>query len=160
MREYLHIDAIGQQHIGYLDAKAVMNIIRGKGKTFGLIPQSISAEGNDLIVKFHVPCPPLVLDTINVKYADFFGFSVINKDGENIISNASLEGDSVRLSCKKSPINCKVRYAVNGEKMKSGRLHGPRGNLRDSQDEKEEMVIQGKTYPVYNWAYQFDILYK
>lgn len=160
MREYLHIDAIGQQHIGYLDAIAVMNIIRGKGKTYGLIPLLISAEGNDLVVKFHVPYPPLVMDTINVKYADYLGFSVINKDGENIISNVSLEGDNVRLSCKKSPINCKVRYAVNGEKKKSGRLHGPRGNLRDSQGEKEIMVIQGKSYPVHNWAYQFDILYK
>lgn len=160
MREYLHIDAIGQQYIGYLDAITVMNIIRGNNKTYGLIPQSVTTEDNDVVVKFHVPCPPLVLDTINVKYADHFGFSVINKDGEDIISEVSLEGDNVRLSCNKSPMNCKVRYAVNGEKMKSGRLHGPRGNLRDSQGEVEKFTIEDKTYPVYNWAYQFDILCK
>ena len=154
MREYLHIDAIGQQYIGYLDAITVMNIIRGNNKTYGLIPQSVTTEDNDVVVKFHVPCPPLVLDTINVKYADHFGFSVINKDGEDIIS------ENVRLSCNKSPMNCKVRYAVNGEKMKSGRLHGPRGNLRDSQGEVEKFTIEDKTYPVYNWAYQFDILCK
>lgn len=160
MREYLHIDAIGQQHIGYLDAITVMNIIRGNNKTYGLIPQSVTSEDNDVVVKFHVPCPPLVLDTVNVKYADHFGFSVINKDGEDIISEVSLEGDNVRLSCNKSPMNCKVRYAVNGEKMKSGRLHGPRGNLRDSQGEVVKFTIEDKTYPVYNWAYQFDILCK
>jgi hypothetical protein len=160
MREYLHIDAIGQQHIGYLDAITVMNIIRGNNKTYGLIPQSVTSEDNDVVVKFHVPCPPLILDTINVKYADHFGFSVINKDGEDIISEVSLEGDNVRLSCNKSPMNCKIRYAVNGEKMKSGRLHGPRGNLRDSQGEVEKFTIEDKTYPVYNWAYQFDILCK
>ena len=160
MREYLHIDAIGQQHIGYLDAITVMNIIKGKGKTYGLIPQSLSVEGNDVIVNFHVPCPPLVIDTVNVKYTGHYGFSVINHVGENIISDVSLEGNHVRLSCNNSPINCKVRYAVNGEKLKSGRLHGPRGNLRDSQGEIEKMTVQGITYPVHNWAYQFDMLCK
>ena len=160
MREYLHIDAIGQQHIGYLDAITVMNIIKGKGKTYGLIPQSLSVEGNDVIVNFRVPCPPLVIDTVNVRYADHYGFSVINHVGENIISDVSIEGDHVRLSCNNSPINCKVRYAINGDKLKSGRLHGPRGNLRDSQGEKEKMTVQGNTYPVHNWAYQFDMLCK
>ena len=160
MREYLHIDAIGQQHIGYLDAIAVMNIIRGRGKTYGLIPKSVSTEGNDVLVGFRVPNPPLVLDTLAVNYIDNYGFSVINKEGENIISQVSIEGDTVRLKCSKSPLNCKVRYAVNGEKLKSGRLHGPRGNLRDSQGETEKMTVLGKIYPVHNWAYQFDMLCK
>ena len=160
MREYLHIDAIGQQHIGYLDAITVMNIIKGKGKTYGLIPRSLSVEGNDVIVNFRVPCPPLVIDTVNVRYADHYGFSVINQVGENIISDVSIEGDHVRLSCNNSPINCKVRYAVNGDKLKSGRLHGPRGNLRDSQGETKKMTVQGNTYHVHNWAYQFDMLCK
>ena len=160
MREYLHIDAIGQQHIGYLDAIAVMNIIRRQGKTYGLIPKSLSSEGNDVLVGFRVPNPPLVFDTLAVNYIDNYGFSVINKEGENIISQVSIEGDTVRLKCSKSPLNCKVRYAVNGEKLKSGRLHGPRGNLRDSQGETEKMAVQGKIYPVHNWAYQFDMLCK
>lgn len=160
MREYLHIDAIGQQHIGYLDAIAVMNIIRGQGNTYGLIPKTLSSEGNDVLVGFRVPSPPLVFDTVAVNYIDNYGFSVINKEGENIISQVSIEGDTVRLKCSKSPLNCKVRYAVNGENMKSGRLHGPRGNLRDSQGEKERFTIQGKTYPVHNWAYQFSMLCK
>ena len=82
------------------------------------------------------------------------------KEGENIISQVSIEGDTVRLKCNKSPLNSKVRYAVNGERLKSGRLHGPRGNLRDSQGETEKMTVLGTTYPVHNWAYQFDMLCK
>ena len=160
IQEYLHIDAIGQQHIGYLDAIAVMNIIRKQGKTYGLIPRSLSSEGNDVLVGFRVLSPPLVFDTVTVNKADNYGFSVINKEGENIISQVSIEGDTVRLKCDKSPLNCKVRYAVNGEKLKSGRLHGPRGNLRDSQGKTEIMTVQGTTYPVHNWAYQFDMLCK
>ena len=158
MREYLHIDAIGQQHIGYLDAIAVMKIIRERGKTYGLIPKSVSTEGNDVLIGFRVSNPPLVFDTVAVNKTDNYGFSVITKEGENIISQVSIEGDTVRLKCSKSPLNCKVRYAVNGEKWKSGRQHGPRGNLRDSQGEKERFKTQGKAYPVHNWAYQFDIL--
>ena len=160
MREHLHIDAIGQQQMGYLEYLTALNIIRGKDKTFGLIPQSLSVDGNNVFVKFRVPCPPLILDTISVKYVDHFGFSVINKAEEDIIKDVSIEEGVVRLRCTKSPIDCKVRYAVNGEKMKSGRFHGPRGNLRDSQGEKEILTIDGKKYPINNWAYQFDMLCK
>ena len=157
MREYLHIDAIGQQQMGYLEYLTVLNIIRRNCKTYGLIPQGLSVYGNDVLVKFRVPYPPLVFDTIAVKYADHYGFSVINKVGEDIIKDISIEEDVVRLKCTESPLDCKVRYAVNGEKMKSGRFHGPRGNLRDSQGEKEILTIDGKKYPINNWAYQFDI---
>lgn len=158
MRDYLHIDAIAQQQIGYLEYLTAMNIIRGRGKSYGLIPQNLSVEGNDVLVRFRVPCPPLVLDTISVKYADHYGFSVINKAEQDILSDISIEENVVRLKCITSPMDCKVRYAVNGEKMKSGRLHGPRGNLRDSQGEEEVLTIQGKNYPIHNWCYQFDML--
>ena len=158
MRDYLHIDAIGQQQMGYLEYLTAMNIIRGKGKSYGLIPQGLSVEGNDVLVRFRVPFPPLVLDTISVKYADHYGFSVINKAEKDILGDISIEENVVRLKCITSPIDCKVRYAVNGEKMKSGRLHGPRGNLRDSQGEKEVLTIQGKNYPIHNWCYQFDMI--
>lgn len=158
MREYLHIDAIGQQQMGYLEYLTAMRIIRGEGKSYGLIPKNLSIDDNDVLIRFRVPHPPLVLDTITVKHIDHYGFSVINKNGEDIINDISVEEDIVRLRCSKSPIDCKVRYAVNGDKMKSGRVHGPRGNLRDSQGEKEILTVQGKQYPIHNWCYQFDIL--
>lgn len=158
MREYLHIDAIGQQQMGYLEYLTAIKIIRGEGKSYGLIPKEISVDGNDVLISFRVPCPPLVLDTITVKYIDHYGFSVINKKGEDIVKEVSIDEDVIRLRCTKSPIDCKVRYAVNGEKMKSGRIHGPRGNLRDSQGNKDIITIDGQEYPIYNWAYQFDML--
>jgi len=54
-------------------------------------------------------------------------------------------------------MGCRIRYAINGDKMKSGRLHGPRGNLRDSQGDSITITIQGKTFPIHNWCYQFDM---
>jgi len=143
INERLHIDAIGQQTIGKLDAIAVMNLLKGKGKTYGLMPRSMIVKGNDVLIHMNVPYPPMVFDTITVMPIDNFGFSVITKNNENIISSVKMEGDTIRLSCSKSPQDCKVRYAVNGEHMKSGHLHGPRGNLRDSQHTP-------------NWCYQFN----
>lgn len=157
INERLHIDAIGQQHIGNLDAIAVMNLLKGRGKTYGLIPRSISTHGNDVLIHMNVPCPPLVIDTISVLPVKHYGFSVISENNENILSSVKIEGDLIRLTCSKSPLNSKVRYAVNGEKMKSGRLHGPRGNLRDSQGDFMFFCIEGKKYPLNNWCYQFEI---
>ena len=134
-----------------------MSIIKKKGKSYGLIPKSYTIDGNDAIITFRVPKPPLVIYTISVKYADHYGFSVIDENGNNILSKVSIEGNNIRLKCNKSPINCKLRYAVNGDYMKSGPEHGPRGNLRDSQGETEKISILKKIYPVHNWAYQFDM---
>ena len=143
VNEKLHIDAIGQQTIGKLDAIAVMNIIKRGHKVYGLIPRSITTEKNDILMHMNVPCPPMVFDTISVMPIDHYGFSVITKYNENIISSVKIEGDTIRITCSKTPQDCKVRYAVNGEHMKSGHLHGPRGNLRDSQHTP-------------NWCYQFN----
>ena len=144
INEKLHIDAIGQQSIGKLDAIAVMNILKGGKKVYGLVPLSITTENNDIIIHMNVLCPPLVFDTLSVMPIDNYGFSVITRNNKDIINSVIIKGDTIRLTCTEFPHDCKVRYAVNGERMKSGRMHGPRGNLRDSQHTS-------------NWCYQFDI---
>lgn len=139
--EKIHIDAIGQQHIGELAARSALGIIRGEERNKGLIPTSLSANHQDIIIHLNVPNPPLTIDTTQVRKADNYGFSVITKDNRNIATATTLEGDSIRITCSEIPQNCKVRYAVNGDPLKSGNLHGPRGNLRDAAS---------------NWCYQFD----
>jgi len=139
--EKLHIDAIGQQHIGDLAARSALGIIRGTKRNKGLIPASLSADNQDVIVRFNIPNPPLAIDTTQVRKAENYGFSVITKDNRNIAQSVILEGSNVRIICTESPQGCKVRYAVNGDPLKSGNQHGPRGNLRDSSG---------------NWCYMFD----
>lgn len=142
VREVIHIDGIGQQHIGELAAQSVLGILRKNERFQGLIPLSADSRNNDVIVKFNVPTPPLTIDTIQVAKATNYGFSVITPDNRDIAKALTLLGDSVKITCSETPQNCKVRYAVNGDYMKSGNMHGPRGNLRDSKN---------------NWCYQFDI---
>lgn len=139
--EKIHIDATGQQHIGELAARSALGILRGSERIRGLIPIETTVNGQEVVVQFNVPCPPLTFDTLQVRKAENYGFSVISKDNRNIVRDVSIEGNSVRITCMESPQGCKVRYAVNGDPLKSGNLHGPRGNLRDSSG---------------NWCYLFD----
>ena len=157
VEEALHIDGYGQKQVGNLAAISALRIIRGEEKFRGLIPLEITSAGNNAIIHMNVPTPPLKIDTTKVKSIKNYGFSVITKEGRDIANSISIKGDSVIIACSQSPVDCKVRYAVNGEKMKSGYEHGPRGNLRDSQGDTKVITIKGKEYPLHNWCYQFDL---
>lgn len=156
----IHIDAIGQQAIGALAAKSVLDIIHNKEKFRGLIPDSTTTQENDVTIYFNVPSPPLVFDTIQVCKAEHYGFSIINQQQQDIVQSVEIDNQSIIIHCLESPIDCRVRYAVNGDYMKSGNRHGPRGNLRDSQGMYFCTHIKGETFPLHNWCYQFDILCK
>ena len=158
VNESLHIDAIGQKSIGALAAISALKIIHHETPSIGLMPLNFIVSENQIRIPFHVPCPPLCLDTIAVNKADNYGFNVIRKDNIDIISSISIDQDTVIINCKESPINCKIRYAVNGEYLKGGCKYGPRGNLRDSQGDTNKFEISGKSYPLHNWCYQFDYL--
>lgn len=157
VREAIHIDGIGHQQHGKLVALSALDILRHQKHLRSLIPLSTVINGNDVVIKFNVPCPPLVIDTIQVSKADNYGFSVINQQKQNIANSIDVAGDSVIIHCSNSPVDCRIRYAVNGDNMKSGRLHGPRGNLRDSQGDSLFVTIQSKDYPIHNWCWQFDM---
>jgi hypothetical protein len=158
MREALHIDAVGQKRIGDLAAKSALGIIRNEPRFIGLVPLKTMVEGNSVSIIFHVPTPPLCFDTVQVAKVDNYGFNIIRQDNTDIISDVSLQGDTVLITCVESPFGCKIRYGVNGEYTKGGRLHGPRGNLRDSQGEWRKVTINGRIYPQDNWCYIFDYL--
>ena len=132
VNESLHIDAVGQQSIGKHAAKSALGVIRKTKRNIGLVPLSYEIVGNDVCILFNVPCPPLDLDTINVSKVDNYGFNVIRHDGTDIISKVSLNQNTVIITCTESPLNCKLRYGINGEFLKGGRTKGARGNLRDS----------------------------
>lgn len=157
VNESLHIDAISQKRIGDLAARSILGLLHQDKRFRGLIPTRTIIVGNEIHIGFNVPYPPLCFDTITVRKADNYGFNVIRKDNVDVISNVELRQDSVIIKCKESPRDCKIRYAINGEFMKSGWRIGPRGNLRDSQGKTDSIMINGKSYPQHNWCYQFDL---
>lgn len=133
VNESLHIDAKGQRNIGLLAAKSALGILRKEKRNIGLLPLSYEVDGNDIRIRFNVPCPPLCFDTIRVRKADNFGFNVIRKDGTDIISHVTIDDNSIIINCTGSPKDGKLRYGVNGEFLKGGRTNGSRGDLRDGQ---------------------------
>lgn len=156
-RELKHIDGLSQKRFGYLEALSALNVIRGVPPLKGVVPVDYDVDDRCVTVTFHVPCPPLVVDTVCVRKVANYGFSVITPDNVDICDSVTLADNAVRLHCSSSPAGCRVRYAVNGERMKSGWEKGPRGNLRDSQGDDHKAQIQGKTYPLHNWCYQFEL---
>ena len=144
VNESLHIDAVGQRSLGLLAARSALGILRGEKRNIGLIPLSYELDGNDIRIRFNVPCPPLCIDTINVRKADNYGFNVIRHDNADIIYDVCIDQNIIIIKCTESPVGCKLRYGINGEFMKGGKNNGSRGNFRDSQA------------PVPNWCFLFE----
>ena len=142
VREAIHIDAQGQIKHGEFGAQAALDIIRHQKHRRGLLPMSICCQDNEVYIHLNIPTPPLCIDTIQVAPLDNYGFSVITPDNRNIARTTIVKDNHVCILCSESPLNCRVRYAINGDHMKSGRLKGPRGNLRDDAN---------------NWCWQFDM---
>ena len=157
VEERVHIDGISQKRLGHLAGLSVIRLLEAHPSK-GLIPEKWMIDGNTVEITFNVPSPPLVFDTVAVSKAANYGFSVIDSGNQNILQQVVLQGNNVMLYCNKSPQGCRVRYAVNGMKGKSGHEFGPRGNLRDSQGSTLTTTIRSKTYPLDNWCYQFDEL--
>ncbi len=157
VNEIIHIDGLSQKKHGILVAQSAMDILKHQKNSRGLLPIRAKCHDMEVVIDFSIPCPPLTLDTISVTNPGNYGFNVITPDNRDITRKVSIRNDLVHILCDEFPKGCRVRYAVNGDKMKSGRLHGPRGNLRDSQGDSLFLTIRGKDYPIHNWCYQFDM---
>ena len=157
VNEIIHIDGFGQNRLGILAALSARDILTNQKRLRGLLPKKAVSHDKEIVIEFNIPCPPLKFDTTQVAKAAHYGFSVITSDNHNIIQEVILQDNEVHLLCSETPKDCRVRYAVNGDYMKSGRLHGPRGNLRDSQGDSLSIIIQNKKFPIYNWCFQFDM---
>ena len=160
--EVVHIDAHGQRCMGRLAALSALDIIHhGKERRRGLLPVSVSRLDGDsctLAVAMNVPCLPLQIDTLVVRAAPHFGFSVITPDGRDVVSDVRLSSDTVYVSCLEPVSNgSHIHYGLLGEPMKSGRRNGPRGNLRDSQGDGLPAVFEEQGQPSHNWCLLFDL---
>ena len=125
-----------------------------------LHPTSATAYGRVIMTRFHVPAPPLVLDTVQVVDPGHYGFKLIESDGsENPITGIALgrSGDVLWIAgAREIKPGTQLRYAWDGA-AQSGRLTGPRGNLRDSQGNTLVFDPNGIHQPMHNWCVIFEI---
>src|SRR5699024_3958124 len=101
---------------------------------------------------FHVPVPPLVIDTVHVRPLDNFGLSLFNKKGLKIpIKEISQIDDTTLQIIAKSRVlkDGIIWYGNNGKG--TGPIDGSRGNLRDSQGNNIVLFIKNRKIRIDNW---------
>ncbi|MDR2628210.1 MAG: T9SS type A sorting domain-containing protein [Dysgonamonadaceae bacterium] len=124
-----HLDPNGYRWFGEMLGKVYYKTII-LGEDFKpLQPEKVSceADGKTLKVKFHVPVPPLVLDTLIVEKISDYGFEVYDNNVRKSIANISVSDDCVYITCT-TALTGTVEIAYAGYNA-SVRGHG---NLRDS----------------------------
>lgn len=141
----LHLDGKSQAAVGQYHAAAVLDIVRSGTSCRGLYPVKVEAEGNTAVIEFNENGGTLDFDTVTVVKVLNYGFSVATPDNRDIARKVSLCGNRVVIECGEDTKGCKVRYGANGEKNKSGRRSGARGNLV----RKSEAQLPA-------WCYMFD----
>ena len=149
----IHLDGKSQTVVGRYNAAAVLDILRYGYSDRGLYPVDIKIEGKIAIIDFNKNDSKelvdnggkLVFDTINVNKVKNYGFSVITPENKDIAEKVTIVDDKIVIECNADAKGCRVRYGANGEKNKSGRRLGARGNL-----------LRRNSTMMPEWCYMFD----
>lgn len=150
----LHFTSEGERHLGEYFAKAYARVILEGKKWEPLRPLQVSLAGNVVTVKFLVPKPPLVFDTVQVKNPGNYGFEYVDEGASppGITDVAIVGADTVKITLASAPTggNKRIRYAYTFRGC-GGSGDVARGNLRDSDDTPS---LHG--YDLSNWSVHFD----
>ncbi len=166
-----HPDANGQRWLGAQLGKVLHRVTTPGGTWRPLHPLSVEFLGETLLVRFHVPCPPLALGLPFVglgraAIADA-GFTLADAAGTVPLAAVALEGaDTVRLTLARQPLPrmLTLRYADRG--------HAGRGALHDSDPARADdrfvatfptagypaadaAALDGTAYALVNWCVAF-----
>lgn len=173
---FVHLNARSYKVLGAYSGYTIKKYLIDGISMKGVIPINISVDNNTIKIKYNVPCPPLRIDTEWVKETPLvngvhtYGFNVVKSDDTELISSVSVFDDTVTIECIESPIGAKLRYGLNGDRIKivasdywgvDGRIYGGRGNIRDCQGDfvyKEIKELGGIKMKMHNWAYCFEKL--
>jgi len=158
--ECLHYSLLGQQHLGEYFAKVYTRVVFKKEAWAPVHPTEVTRAGNVVTVKFHVPSPPLVLDTALVASIANYGFDFVEGGVLAPITSVVVSApDTVTITLANAPGGGpkRLRYALNqpvpgciGPGVKFA--GGARGNLRDS-----DATPSPHGFPLYNWSANFDV---
>ena len=156
----LHYDNHGQRRLGEYFAKAYARMVFSGVRWEPTRPIAVSRTGLVVTAKFHVPKPPLVIDTTHVTDPGSYGFDVVDGSGALLpVASVALRGaDTVTITlAAPAPGAIRLRYAQNQPPaacIGPGLHHsgGARGNLRDSDDAPSR-----HGYDLWNWSVAFDV---
>lgn len=156
----VHLTNVGYLWIGHYFGKVFHEIVVERKEWVPLSMKSTRVmgrrQGDVVIVEFHVPEPPLVLDKTNLPAATDLGFAIEDDGGALTLKSIEVVGDTKIQIVVDRPLvtNARLRYALDylGTGLKLN--NGASGNLRDSDGRSFELYSQ--TYNLYNWCVAFD----
>jgi sucrose-6-phosphate hydrolase SacC (GH32 family) len=124
-----HMDANGYRWYGEMLGK-VYNKVKIQGEDFiPLQPKSLHRSDDDpkkVIVKFYVPVPPLVLDTLTLPKIVDYGFYIYHKRAAQTITKVQItDDDAVEITCA-NDLTEDIELTYAGQNAEG------QGNLRDS----------------------------
>ncbi|MEQ8967048.1 MAG: hypothetical protein RID91_14605 [Azospirillaceae bacterium] len=129
-----HLDAASTRAHGELFAKVYAEAVIGGAAWRPMGPDRVTVAGHRIVIDFHVPISPLVIDDTTIADPGHAGFCLVDA-GTCRIADVAVTGPSqvtVGLS-HDPPAGARLSYAFhNGEDGHSGRRYGARGCLRDS----------------------------
>ncbi len=152
-----HFTNHGQRRLGEYFAKVYARVVF-EGKSWEpLRPKAVTRDGAAITVTFHVPAPPLVIDTQRVAEVASYGFTYTDGSGAPpAITSVDVTGpDTVKITLASPPTGAQKRllYAQNQVPLTCiGTPFGARGNLRDSDASPSQYG-----YDLHNWAVNFDV---
>ncbi|MDR1683707.1 MAG: T9SS type A sorting domain-containing protein [Candidatus Symbiothrix sp.] len=142
-----HLDANGYRWYGEMLGKVYYKT-QILGQDFKpLQPLELSrdrADSKKVIIKFLVPKLPLVLDDKTLAKITDYGFEVYNNNTRQTISNVSVSGDCVILTCTQN-LTGKIEVVYAGANAAYASASGNgcgHGNLRDSDDYEAVFTYQ------------------
>ena len=168
-----HLDSNGYRWVGMQLGKVLHRVVTLGQDWKPLSPRGMTLSGRQVLIDFHVPCPPLVFDKPYVvlagtDYADK-GFRVLDDLGTVPIASVAIAADTVvKLVLGRETTGVvKVQYA-------SKTASNGNGNLRDSDATvaSENYVYEagsgqyaganipelvGRPYPLHNWCIAFSL---
>jgi sucrose-6-phosphate hydrolase SacC (GH32 family) len=126
-----HLDANGYRWYGEMLGKVYNKALIEGGDFMPLQPKSIRRDINNaqkIIIKFHVPVPPLVFDVKTMPRITNYGFQIYhNRANQSITDIQVLGDDEIEITCANSldpTKDVEITYA--------GQDSNGQGNLRDS----------------------------
>jgi hypothetical protein len=141
----MHLTNEGYRHLGEDYAKVYRRVVLEEQPWEPVRPKAIARRGDSIFVTFHVPSPPLVIDTTLVAAAPSYGFSFTDGSPSPppIFDVQVVAPDTVRVRLDRAPAGPgRLRYAYVPA----------RGNLRDS-----DATPSRHSYALYNWCVHFAI---
>lgn len=142
----LHLTAPGYYYLGEYHARAHKSVL-STGVWNPVMPVSATASGQKLVVKFHVPTPPLTIDTTLVAAQPNYGFS-LHGTSATITGVAVTGPDEVTITTSGAlDEGAQVGYGATEQ----GDTNKSLGNIRDS----EPAVSKYDSTPLPNWSVQF-----